>query len=369
MRFSIVRPDRSSNRRSYRVDLGRLPYPRIHERRGDQGRTLGHAALKAAPKIGHANPKVLVPLAGAALLAGVAWAKGTVDTVKGRALRKEAQQRLDHAIAECEATRESTERLAREYGEFQIRSHMETVGRFADWLERNEHLVKRLNFEKVDGVRIRLPNIPKYAASVESVRTGIIGLASGVGAGVAAQAGALWGVSALASASTGTAISSLGGIAAQNATLAWLGGGSLAVGGGGVAAGGVVLSLVTIVPTLLVGGFTMGVVGTRSRTKSRGFAASVEIEIARIALAQDLLGAAERRIEELRLLLSNMAERATSALSALDALDFDPELHAKEFLRSYQLVTAVKEILDTPVLDPKSGELTEASIEILRKYA
>jgi hypothetical protein len=38
-------------------------------------------------------------------------------------------------------------------------------------------------------------------------------------------------------------------------------------------------------------------------------------------------------------------------------------------LRALQLVTAVKEVLDTPVLDRKSGELTEASIEILRKYA
>jgi hypothetical protein len=64
-----------------------------------------------------------------------------------------------------------------------------------------------------------------------------------------------------------------------------------------------------------------------------------------------------------------MSERATRALAVLDALEFDPELHASEFLRTLQLVTAVKEVLNTPVLDPKSGELTEASIEILRKYA
>lgn len=61
--------------------------------------------------------------------------------------------------------------------------------------------------------------------------------------------------------------------------------------------------------------------------------------------------------------------RATRALDDLDKVDFDPALHASEFLRAYQLVTAVKEVLNTPVLDPDSGELTEASIEILRKYA
>lgn len=54
--------------------------------------------------------------------------------------------------------------------------------------------------------------------------------------------------------------------------------------------------------------------------------------------------------------------------SAQEQLDFDPDKHASEFLRAFQLVTVVKEVLNTPILDPDSGELTEASIEILRKY-
>lgn len=330
---------------------------------------LAQEGLKAIPKIGRAGKQLLVPLGAAAAVAIGAGVKGAVDSVKGRSIRKEAQKRFDDAIAECEATRVNTERAAREYGEFQIRVHKETVGQFADWLERNKHLVKRLNFKKVDGVRIGVPNIPKYVASVENVTTGVIGLASGVGAGVAAQAGALWGVSAFASASTGTAISTLSGAAAQNAILAWFGGGAVAAGGGGVAAGGAVLGLVSVVPGLLVGGMTMGVVGARTKTRARKFASAVEIEIAQIGLARDLLGAAERRIEELQGLLGRMTERATRAFVVLDALEFDPDLHASEFLRTYQLVTAVKEVLNTPVLDPKSGELTEASVEILRKYA
>lgn len=49
------------------------------------------------------------------------------------------------------------------------------------------------------------------------------------------------GVSTFASASTGTAISTLGGVAARNATLSWLGGGSISTGGGGALFGGAVL--------------------------------------------------------------------------------------------------------------------------------
>jgi hypothetical protein len=330
---------------------------------------LAQVGLKAIPKIGRAGRKLLVPLSAAAAVAVGAGAKGAVDSVKGRSIRKEAQQRFDDAIADCEATRVDTEKAAREYGELQIAVHKETVGQFADWLERNEHLVKRLNFKKVDGVRIRVPNVPKYVGSVENVTAGVIGLASGVGAGLAAQAGALWGVSAFASASTGTAISTLSGAAAQNAILAWFGGGAVAAGGGGVAAGGAVLGLVSVVPGLLVGGMTLGVVGARTKTKAREFAAKVELEVERIGLARDLLGAAERRIEELQGLLGRTTERATRALAVLNALEFDPERHASEFLRALQLVTAVKEVLNTPVLDPKSGELTEASVEIQRKYA
>ena len=330
---------------------------------------LAELGLKAIPSIRRAGRKLLVPLGAAAAVGVGVGVKGAVDSVKGRSIRKEAQQRFDDAIAVCEAARVDTERAAREYGEFQIGVHKATVGQFADWLERNETLVKRLNFKKVDGVRIRVPNVPKYVASVENVTTGVVGLASGVGAGVAAQAGALWGVSAFASASTGTAISTLSGAAAQNAVLAWFGGGAVAAGGGGVAAGGVVLGLVSVVPGLLVGGMTLGVVGARTKTKARKFAANVEVEIERIGLARDLLGAAERRIEELQGLLGRMTERATGALAVLNALEFDPTHHASEFLRALQLVTAVKEILNTPVLDPKSGELTEASVEILRRYA
>lgn len=49
-------------------------------------------------------------------------------------------------------------------------------------------------------------------------------------------------VASFGTASTGAAISSLSGVAATNASLAWLGGGSLAAGGGGMAAGATVLT-------------------------------------------------------------------------------------------------------------------------------
>ena len=67
--------------------------------------------------------------------------------------------------------------------------------------------------------------------------------------------GASWGtVASLGFASTGTAISSLSGAAATNATLAWFGGGSLATGGLGMAGGTAVLGGIVAIPAVLITG-------------------------------------------------------------------------------------------------------------------
>jgi hypothetical protein len=65
--------------------------------------------------------------------------------------------------------------------------------------------------------------------------------------------GATWSaVGALATASTGTVISTLSGAAATNATLAWFGGGSLATGGLGMAGGTAVLGGLVAVPAIII---------------------------------------------------------------------------------------------------------------------
>lgn len=76
----------------------------------------------------------------------------------------------------------------------------------------------------------------------------------GVSAGVSSALGAWALVSTLGTASTGTAIGTLSGVAATNATLAWFGGGALAAGGGGMAAGTAVLGGIVAIPALAIVG-------------------------------------------------------------------------------------------------------------------
>ena len=76
----------------------------------------------------------------------------------------------------------------------------------------------------------------------------------GVSAGIGTAVGTWALISTYGAASTGTAIASLSGAAATNATLAWLGGGSLAAGGGGIAAGSAVLGGIVAIPALAITG-------------------------------------------------------------------------------------------------------------------
>lgn len=82
---------------------------------------------------------------------------------------------------------------------------------------------------------------------LEAARQSAAGAGAGFTAGatvaVIAPSAAMWVATTFGTASTGTAISALTGVAATNAALAWLGGGTLAAGGGGVAAGSALLAL------------------------------------------------------------------------------------------------------------------------------
>lgn len=90
----------------------------------------------------------------------------------------------------------------------------------------------------------------------------LIGIGSGTIAGGSLALGSWALVGAFGSASTGTAIAGLSGAAASKATLAWLGGGSLAAGGAGVSGGMMVLGGIVAVPLILIAS-----VGTHKKAK------------------------------------------------------------------------------------------------------
>lgn len=300
---------------------------------------------------------------------GVAAAsKGVADIVNARAIAKEARARHEAALAVLEAAQAPVHDQVATYGVQQIQAVSVTLGCFADWIERNQMAVNRLGHDAVDGVQISVAELPEMKDEIRAASRWINGGVAGGAAAVAAPQAALMGVSAFASASTGTAIAGLNGAAATNATLAWLGGGSLASGGGGMAAGQAVLGLVAAAPAAFIGGITVAVVGSKQKTSAKSYAADVDIACENIRTATDLLPKISARITELSGVLRSLVDRADSAIELLEGLSFDPDLHASHFAEALQLVRAIREVVNTPVLDEESGELTDVSLKIVRKY-
>ena len=121
--------------------------------------------------------------------------------------------------------------------------------------------------------------------AAEIAQAGAASLGSGALAGIAAYGGAMM----FASASTGTAIASLSGAAATNATLAWFGGGSLAAGGLGMAGGTAVLGGIVVGPALAVSGFVRDAKAKENLAYARAKAAEVDEAVEKTAVLVDFM--------------------------------------------------------------------------------
>lgn len=138
-------------------------------------------------------------------------------------------------------------------------------------------------------------------------------LAGTVASGALAGFGATGSVGLLATASTGTAISSLAGAAATNATLAWFGGGALAAGGLGMAGGTAVLGGLVAGPALAVGGFMLANKAEEALEKARDYETKADNAIAGLNriiayLDKDVSGAVNLTIDTTKKLLDKFRQ-------------------------------------------------------------
>ncbi|CAO5170456.1 Integral membrane protein [Frankia sp. AiPs1] len=145
-------------------------------------------------------------------------------------------------------------------------------------------------------------------------------LAAGTVAGAGAAGATFAAVGALATASTGAAISSLSGAAATSATLAWLGGGSIAAGGGGVAAGTTVLAGIVAAPAVIVVGGILDWQGRRARAGQRATARRIADADAELADAEKQAALVRRRSQQVRDILTELRLAMSSRLPSLDLL-------------------------------------------------
>lgn len=312
--------------------------------------------------------------AAALITAGVgvsAGADGISKLQKAERIGKSAEQRYKKANKSLEKKFQATQKFAEEYGQLQINVKVETIGRFVKFIQGNGQNAAQSHqrfSERFEGFSAE--QFKEYKAEVLDAQSLAVGGLKAVGVASAASQGTLGLIGLFGTASTGTAISGLSGAAAWNATLAWLGGGSLAAGGGGTALGTVVLGGITVGPALMIGGFVLGGEGEKALTKAIEYASEVNRKIAELDKSKGFLGQVQRRVKELQYLVNSLNSRAIKSLTELESrTNFNPNLDgdAAKFQEVLLLIKALSEIMKLPILD-ENGKLTKATKNLQEKY-
>ena len=226
---------------------------------------------------------ISILLLGASALAGAAGvgeiAKGGSQVLKANSTMKELQVQHQQNLARLEKRNKECVRDMDKLG----RKELEILKSFQEFSTVFEKIKNRPEFAKIQKQGICLPQydgeeLKKASVGANTLLGGLGGAAAGTAGGFAASGAATAVVMALGTASTGVPIASLSGAAATNATLAALGGGSLAAGGGGMALGTTVLGAATLGVGLLIGGVIFGITGGKISSDAKKAQKDIEKE-------------------------------------------------------------------------------------------
>lgn len=294
-------------------------------------------------------------LAGAALLAGGIGIKKGLDAKedfeRAERIGNRAKRKHEKAVLSLEQEREKTNAMLQELGKLKVHIFSNQIKYLVDAIKSRkkkagsnisgfEQMIEELNLPQMEKMVIGSLDIEK-------------GLASGAASGALMGLGAYGSVGMLASASTGTAIASLGGVAATNATLAWLGGGSLAAGGFGMAGGMAVLGGLVAGPAIAITGFVMASKAEEALTRAWAYESEVDQAVEKIATMKVVLKGLQVNAAEMSMTLNKVAAYFDECRQGASQVNDD-----NAFARLLKCGTALKAILDTPIME-KDGESTK----------
>jgi len=236
--------------------------------------------------------------------------------------------------------------------------------------------IKNVDFKETAGIEelnkfhidekefVEMKNMVNFAGSLAG------GAVAGTAGGALAAFGAYGAAQALAFASTGTAIASLSGVAATNATLAFFGGGSLAAGGLGVAGGTAVLGGLIAGPALMI----VGIVAGHAAKKQLDVAYTNRAEALEIAAQLETASLQCEAIRRRTNMFYNLLARLDSFFLPLiykmeDIFKTEGDDYSKYCIESKKVIASctsiavtIKTVLDTPILTD-DGLLTDSSAQ------
>lgn len=322
-------------------------------------------------------------IGAAAVAAGALGVKKGIDAKNDMDLAKSINQEANETAKRAEnaieiarnKTKESIENLGRKKIELLTTSINDFIVNFEK--------IKNINLkdsEGLDELRNFNPQSPEFKklkeASFEAKEIAINGL-SAIGGGALLAfgtynvvMGGLGGL--LVTATTGATLSSLTGVAATNATLAWLGGGALSAGGFGMAGGMAVLGGIVAGPALAIGGVIFAKQAEKAYYDARANNAKANEFEAQSKTIVTMLSAISTRADNLCELLDKLNKYFVNSVAILkygiDTCGTDwnayPDSMKKNIYACVQIAQTIKVVIDTSLLN-ENGELMPESQKAL----
>ena len=316
-------------------------------------------------------PLLFIGIAAAAGSTGIMKTiKAGVDTSKAKHVNQSANDLVESASDLLNRQRLVCGKALERLGEEKLYVLSSTVTSFLETFTKIKNVDFRdsAGLEELRKMHIDSADFDEMQSLVSFAGSIAGGAAAGTAGGALIAFGAYGAAQILASASTGTAIASLSGAAATNATLAFFGGGSLAAGGLGMAGGAAVLGGLVAGPALLV----LGLVAGHAAKKNLDKAYTNQAEAIQIAANLETASAQCAAIRRRTYMFYNLLARLDSYFLPLVYRMEDIVKEEGEDYRQYQpdskkaiascaaLAVTIKSVLDTPILTD-DGLLTEES--------
>jgi len=326
-----------------------------------------------------ALPLLFIGIAAATGAFGVgSTGKAVVDNSRAKKIVDIANKNVQDAASLLEQERSQVSDALNSLGQAKLDVLGSSINSFLGTFEKIKNVdftasegleeLKNLHIDKKDFQELK--QLGNIAAEVAG------GATTGLAGGALTAFGAVGAAQAFASASTGTAISTLSGVAAHNATLAFFGGGSLASGGLGMAGGAMVLGGLVAGPALMVMGIIVGANAQQKLNEALKNKAQADETVEALKAASSQCSAIRRRTYMFYTLLSHLDAYFVPLIWQMqdilkqegdDYRQYRPE-SKKAVAMAASTACTIKAVLDTPILTAE-GALTDASEKVTNEIS
>jgi hypothetical protein len=317
------------------------------------------------------------------ILGGIALAAAATGVSKGMDAKKKnekserkvrnAKRKFEEAQDRLEEERIRLNSELEEFATLKLSVFNQEINTLVEYLNKCKDAKSKFSSENIQFTKEEIRELQTSVSNSLEITSGI---SKGIASGTLTAVGAYGGVGMLASASTGTAISTLSGAAATNATLAWLGGGSLAAGGGGMALGTAVLGGMVAGPLIAVAGFVMDSKAEKNLTEAEEFKSEVDVAVEKIDYSIEEYNSIYKYVDEMTIIINKFREEFNSVNNRLSSTGLKgianklfgskETCKKKEFQKLLIIGKNLKIVLDIPLMD-KDGNKNKNFVNEIKK--